>query len=84
MEKVNSNWKIWGIVSIVVIGFLFIFLAGSFNAVMQLKEMNENCFVCYDGDVGYCMEEGEAPIVCPKNTKAACMYPEDYKEYYGM
>ncbi len=101
MEKVNSNWKIWGIVAFVVIGFLFILLIGSYNAVMQLEEMYEDSFVCAYDQVGYCADKDEVPVVmeegtvavseedweesiiCPKNTEAVCMLPEDYKEIYG-
>ncbi len=83
MENVSINWKIWGIVAFVVIGFLLLWLVGSYNAVMKLNEVNENCFRCYAGEVAYCSLEDEIPIVCPEDTMAACMYPEDFDDYYG-
>ena len=90
MENQNNGWKIWGIVAFVVIGFLLILLVGSYNAVMQLDEeitwaqnYYQDTFICADNEVAYCIEDDEIPITCPKGTKATCMWPEDYKEYYG-
>ncbi len=92
MDNVNSNWKIWGIVALVVIGFLFILLVGSYNAVMQLKELNEDCFVCPAYTEGTCIDEDTELIskedyddclICSDDAVAVCMWPEDYKEIYG-
>ena len=91
MEKVNISWKIWGIVSIVVIGFMFLLLIGSYNAVFQLKESyeeleeyHEDSFYCGEGTTPYCAEENRKVVSCNENTEPACMWPEDYKRYYGL
>ena len=92
MENTNIGWKIWGIVAFVVIGFLFILLIGSYNAVMQLDEHYKDCFVCPEDTENICIgkdttvinkEDYEDCLICSDNAVAVCMYPEDYEEIYG-
>ena len=42
----------------------------------------ERVVMMEEGTIAVLEDEWEEAIICPANTKAVCMLPEDYEEYY--